>query len=216
MKKGEMEFRTSSTSLACVKWMDNKSVFLLSNFHDPSETSDVNRRQKDGTNAVIFAPVMVKDYNMHMGYVDKADMLKSYYEIDRKSKKWWHRIFWHFVDVCVTNAFIIYKEKKYDSLTLKKFRLQIVDALLRATIPVKQGRKSLPTPPTSHKANVSAEKRLAPGPHLPIALPQTRRHRCALCSTDKNEKRTRWSCKFCEVPLYLCTEKNCFLKFHSK
>nr|CAI5854380.1 unnamed protein product [Callosobruchus analis] len=28
-----------------------------------------------------------------MGYVDKFDMLKSSYEVDRKSHKSWHRIF---------------------------------------------------------------------------------------------------------------------------
>lgn len=87
MKRGDMDYRSSSTGLAWVKWMDNKLVFLLSNFHDPTETSKVSRRLRDGTNEEVACPVMVKDYNTHMGYVDKADMLKSYYEIDRKSKK---------------------------------------------------------------------------------------------------------------------------------
>jgi len=33
----------------------------------------------------------VKDYNENMGFVDKADMLKALYEVNRKSRKWWHR-----------------------------------------------------------------------------------------------------------------------------
>jgi len=47
---------------------------------------------------------------IHIGYVDKADMLKSIYEINRKNKKWWPRIFWYFIDITVNNSFIIYKQ----------------------------------------------------------------------------------------------------------
>jgi hypothetical protein len=65
----------------------------------------------------------VKDYNENMGFVDKADMLKALYEVNRKSRKWWHRIFWYFLDVTVVNAFIIYREQTNDmKKTLMKFR----------------------------------------------------------------------------------------------
>ncbi|XP_051170470.1 piggyBac transposable element-derived protein 4-like [Leptopilina boulardi] len=92
MKTGDSEFRSSSSGIGWVKWKDNRAVYALSNFHDPSKVSDVNRKNKDGSINVISCPNMIKDYNQHMGYVDKSDMLKSLYEIDRKSKKWWHRI----------------------------------------------------------------------------------------------------------------------------
>ena len=39
-----------------------------------------------------------------MGYVDKADMLKSLYVLDRKSKNWWHRIVFYFLDVALVNS----------------------------------------------------------------------------------------------------------------
>lgn len=66
-----------------------------------------------------------------MGCVDKADMLKSTYELNRKSKKWWHRIFWHFLDVTIVNSFIIYKQQKPDSqMHLKEFRLTFADELI--------------------------------------------------------------------------------------
>jgi len=37
--------------------------------------------------------MVVADYNKDMGGVDKADMLRSIYDLDRKSRKWWHRLF---------------------------------------------------------------------------------------------------------------------------
>ena len=66
-----------------------------------------------------------------MGCVDKADMLKSYYEINRKSKKWWQRIFWHFVDITLVNSFIIYLQLFLEkNMKLKDFRLSVVDSLI--------------------------------------------------------------------------------------
>ena len=52
---------------------------------------------------------MAKDYNGYMGCVDKSDQMKSFYEITRKRKKWWHRLLWHFIDVNLVNSFLIFK-----------------------------------------------------------------------------------------------------------
>lgn len=46
MKTGDFEFQTSTNGLTWIKWKDKKPVYFLSNYHDPSEMSTVNRRQK--------------------------------------------------------------------------------------------------------------------------------------------------------------------------
>jgi hypothetical protein len=97
------------------------------------DVMSVGRRNKDGTREEITCPKLVKDYNENMGFVDKADMLKALYEVNRKSQKWWHRIFWYFLDVTVVNAFIIYREQRNDmKKTLIKFRLSLVTGLISA------------------------------------------------------------------------------------
>lgn len=93
MQREEYDFRMSSTGLTWFKWIDKKPIYFLSNFHDPSVMTTVNRKQKDGTLTEVNCPSVVRDYNKHMGYVDKSDMLKSVYEINRKSKKCWYKIF---------------------------------------------------------------------------------------------------------------------------
>lgn len=120
-----------STSISWVKWKDNRSIKFLSNYHDPDHISNCSRKAKDGTSKVLKCPQLVNDYNKHMGYVDFADMMKSYYEISRKSHKWWHRIFFHFLDVAVTNSYILYEQNKQEKrLTLKEFRLDVVAGLV--------------------------------------------------------------------------------------
>jgi hypothetical protein len=67
--------------------MDKKGILFLSNYHNPEEVHSVDRRQRYGTLEAIPCPSVVKSYNIHMGYVDRFDMLKSCYEIDRKTHK---------------------------------------------------------------------------------------------------------------------------------
>lgn len=87
-------YEPNITGIVTMKWKDNKGIHFLSNFYDPpTQESHVNRKQKDGTSQTIICPQLVKDYNAHMGYVDKADMLMTLYKINRKSKRWYMRIF---------------------------------------------------------------------------------------------------------------------------
>ena len=131
MTPGDSAFRTSYKEVRWLKWIDKKPVNFLSNYHDPSVVSDGHRRQQDGTLKTVTIPQISKDYNNHMVFVDKADMLKSYYEISRESKKWWQRILWNFVDVTLENSFVIYKQLfPSDTMLLKDFRLSVVDHLV--------------------------------------------------------------------------------------
>lgn len=84
------------------------------------------------------------DYNKHMTYIDKIDKLKSLYMFNRKSKKWWHRILWHFISVILTNVFIIYQElgnkKIIDS---EEFYISYCKySLVGGVIPTEKGRKA--------------------------------------------------------------------------
>lgn len=53
----------------------NRTIQFLSNYHNPDHITTCNRKAKDRSKIVINCPQAVKDYNQHMGYVDKADML---------------------------------------------------------------------------------------------------------------------------------------------
>lgn len=47
----------------------------------------INRKEKDGTTQEVICSEILKSFNQHVGYVDKLDMLKYLYEIDRNSKR---------------------------------------------------------------------------------------------------------------------------------
>ncbi|XP_046663052.1 piggyBac transposable element-derived protein 4-like [Homalodisca vitripennis] len=158
MNQGEHDFMSTMTGIVAVEWKDKRGIYFLSNYHNPNEVTTVNRKQANGEIVAVPCPILVKDYNAHMGYVDKADMLKSTYSIDRKSKKWWHRIFWHFLDTTIVNSFIIFSMLSQGKpLTLKEFRRSVSKALLGVPRGETRGRRSSSTPINNYKPKVPQE-----------------------------------------------------------
>lgn len=93
MKRGDCQIFTSDTRIIAFKWRDKRSVYLFSNYHNPGEMSQVDRKNRDGSVEGVPCPTALIDYNKNMNFVDKFDQNLNVYKIDRKSKKWWHRIF---------------------------------------------------------------------------------------------------------------------------
>lgn len=151
-----------------------------------------------------------------MGYVDKFDQLKALYEIDRKSKKRWHRIFFHFLDVTVINSYILHKMLTDAEInTVKQFRLNLVYSLCemgKSETPSLKRRLSLNTQDDTprYKIRVSDEKRFSNVEHIPM---KGTRRRCAYCSTTEKPRRSRYMCKTCNVGLcFFQGDATCFEK----
>lgn len=216
MERGQSDFRVSKDGLVYLKWKDRKGVLFISNHDDPINVATVSRRNKHGTLEEIPCPKLVKDYNANMGFVDKMDMLKSIYEVDRKSKKWWHRIFWYFLDVSLINSYILFKQRSDgNTLSLKTFRLSVALGLIGAKPDLpKKGRKQGNIEPLSNfKPTVPLEVRFDKCAHMPV---HGKPRRCAHCSTRKEPHKSSWSCSTCNVGLCLNDKKNCFAPFHEK
>lgn len=207
MTRGQFIHRSTVTGISAVKWMDRKIVYILSNFHNPENVVNVQRRSKDGSREAVPCPVQVSEYNKHMGYADKADMMKSSYEIDRKSKKWWHRIFFHFCDVVVINSHVIFSSlsgvANGKCLTSKQFRFHLASDLIG---PVKKNKT------INYRKYDSMPNHRFAAVHLPV---HGNSRRCAQCSTKAKPHRSKWACAHCDVALCLGDKKNCFQLYHT-
>lgn len=101
------------------------SNYIGSNYHG-NEITSVDRTMKDGSRLSISCPNPIKDNNKYMGGVDHADRLRALYNVDRKSKKWWLRIFWGLLDITFVNAYVIYCqmfEKRMYLISVDQFPL---------------------------------------------------------------------------------------------
>lgn len=227
LKRGQYDYRVSDNQMVSyMKWKDKRSVFILTNFHDPRNKVHVTRTEKTGEKVEVPCPLALKDYNENMNFVDKFDQLKGSYAIDRKSKKWWHRIFFHFLDCTVVNAFIIYKDLQkdpnscLDELCLKDFRRHVYQDMLAPAYVSNKRRlsrsSSKPNSPTcsfikKHKPEVPRAIRVSLANHQPV---RGTSRRCSVCSTKDMPVRTVWSCRICKVPLCYREGKTCFNDHH--
>ncbi|CAK6978168.1 unnamed protein product%2C partial [Scomber scombrus] len=81
------------TTLHVVKWYDNRSVTLLSDYIGASPVKEVERwDRKQKVNIKVPCPAVVKEYNKNMGGVDLLDSLIALYRNKIRSKKWFHRL----------------------------------------------------------------------------------------------------------------------------
>ena len=69
-----------------------------------------------------------------MGGVDKADMLCSVQGLSRKSKKWWHRIFFGIVDRTIVNAQIAFSKIEGKSVSVLDYRRAVAKLALHVQL----------------------------------------------------------------------------------
>ena len=104
LEKGQSMYIINDDMVA-VHWKDKRDVFLLSSFHENSETI-IHRYSED-----ISKPDMIIAYNNSMVAVDRCDQLMSYYSLDRKSRKWWVRVFFRLMEMSIVNAYSLFLMK---------------------------------------------------------------------------------------------------------
>ena len=125
----------------CTVRKDTKHVSFLSNVHSSHGNCTISRKLRRGESAILPCPPCAVDYNKNMGAADWHDQLVRNYAIDRKSMRWWVRMFVNFLDTIMVNAYIIYKEnfkimnmpapvKSSKPLELDKFMSGVIHKLI--------------------------------------------------------------------------------------
>lgn len=92
-----------------VKWYDKRGVTLLSNFAALEPQSTIKRWDSEAKQyKAIACPSVVMIYTKFMGGIDLLDSLFALYRISLKSKKWHHKLLWHFLDMMLIQAWLLY------------------------------------------------------------------------------------------------------------
>ena len=107
--RGSYDYRVDLNSpIIILKWCDNSVVRLVSEFVGLNPVEAISRwSKKDKCEKDIPCPDIVKDYNKCMGGVDLADMPIAIYRISIKTNRWCIRLFWHLIDMCEVNAWLL-------------------------------------------------------------------------------------------------------------
>lgn len=224
--RGSYDYRVANEDqLAIVKWVDNKTVTLVSSCVAVNPMGEVKRYSKEQKRQIsVSCPRIVTEYNTHMGGVDLADMMIALYRTPTKSHRWYLSIFWQLIDIALNNAWLLHRrdvaaleEKKVKP---KVFRMDVAKALI---YPVRETRGR---PSKGNEDNVPPTKVIkqpkVPRPvedmrydmidHFPVLM---EKGRCRLCPNGQ----TSITCGKCKVRLCIVTgqnARNCFSAFHSQ
>lgn len=235
MKKKGRGFSDSVVShdgkVVIVKWQDNKSVHLASNFVGIGQTDTAKRWDKKQKKHVdVTRPEIVALYNGGMGGVDLLDQLISYYRVFIKSRKWPLRVIFHFMDFAVCASWIEYRKDclaadvpKNRIMDLLKFRMELADCLLKTGNTVRttkrgppRSKSQNPSPPprkltNSNEVRPYKDVRFDGVDHLPEHDQNAWPTRC---KNTNCSGRTFFQCIKCKVHLCITKDRNCFSDFH--
>ena len=169
---------------------------------------------------------VVHVYNRHMGGVDLLDSLIGLYRTKIRSRKWYHRVFFHLMDLTVVNAWLLYRrcsQANGKQLTLHDFKADVAEGLCKQgkhepkSRAVKRGR-----PSSSREDDVTVKRRkpgLAPHPCSDVRhdgvghWPEWRQVR-AMCRFEGCKCVSRVVCTKCRVSLCHNPKKDCFFAYH--
>ena len=211
-------------------WVDNKPVYFLSTIHRPEHDPDTKEdcksvKRRGGNGGVdVPCPPLLHQYNTGMGGVDFNDRQRKYYNLGRRSYRWYRRIFFYLLEVTIHNSYILSKKvnKKCEPLD---FRLNLVTQLIGDTRADRNvGRPRSIDVPRLDKVGI----------HLPMILESSLV--CKVCSRVSSENykkkykdvpknirpkmpyisRSQIVCEECQVALCLSQNRNCFKVWHSK
>ena len=194
--------------MLAIRWVDRKPVLMLSTVHE-GKIVEMDKRKR-GTEENVKKPDAILDYNINMRLVDKCDMQIGEIDCVRKSVKWYKKVFFHLMDMCVLNAYNLYLVKTGKRPSLRIFSQNVIKQLLarHATIPTPRQRHVPPSTPGRMLFQDAFNR------HRLEELPGRQRRRCQVCfATKKVEKRSYYRCAGCDVGL--CPAP-CFTDYHTK
>lgn len=121
--------------MAAIHWQDTKGVSFLSTAADPYVTGGITCRRNSGDKHydVPTSPIQIM-YSRYMRGVDVSDQLRVSYSTQKRTMKWWHRVFFFLFDTTLTNAYLLYRDyyqrKEEKAMEHHDFQMSIAYALM--------------------------------------------------------------------------------------
>ena len=88
-----------------IKWKDIRDVFFLTAHGDVLVESPLSRVVHH-----IIKPDAVLDHNKYKTGVDRSGQMLSYYSFERKTVKWWMKLFFRLFGLVVVYSHILHNE----------------------------------------------------------------------------------------------------------
>ena len=226
----EIEMQSNGICFRVVKWFDNRSVVFLTNVMSARPIGQIRRWDKKKREHInIQCPSVVRTYNLFMGGVDLMNSLIGLYRNKIRSKKYYHRLLFHFLDMTVVNCWILYRRDCKDfgvppknEMALFEFKQRIAECLVKegkCAEPKKVGRPSSSSIEADHLSKKRKGHATNPIPQKNIRLDSTghwplAKERRGRCKKPGCKASPVFFCNKCNLYLCINAKNNCFYDFH--
>jgi len=182
---------------------------MLSTFHEPimvpsGKVHSATKQQK-------IKSLRVKEYNENRCVVDRYDIQISFSECIHRSVKWYKKFFYHFVDLTIYKAYVLYKLKKNVDLRLATYQLEIIREIIEKY--GSQVRSSIGRSPSSSPLRLITRNFAS---RIESTVIQVNPRKCHVCANtvrrSKSRRDTSYECIECDVGLCLT---DCFEDYHT-
>ena len=165
----------------------------------------IKRRIKDQVSGFsevvnVTIPEAVEGYNTYMGGVDKTDQFICYNRILRKTVRYWKTMFYHLLEIIVTNSSILYNWNRMTAGMKRVSQTQFRDTIVQQII--------------SRYGNPVVARESFTISHGSIYNDEHSKKRCALCRIQ-NTIRQCHDCHY-QPPLCQIRERDCHSIWHSE
>lgn len=184
------------------KWKDKREVLYISTQFENEMVTCANRFGVE-----TQKPLPIVQYNAHMKGTDRHDQLLSYYPFEKKSLRWYKKIFVHILHMILINSHLLFNmhsvEDGRKKMSLYNFRLMVIEELLPAK----------PAAEVLSPGNRRPEHKLVKNDETcPKGF--TKRKTCRVCYKEgRKYKQSIFICSACPGKPGLCAVE-CFTKFH--
>lgn len=214
MKKGDIISQRQNDILV-VSWKDKRVVHMLSTHGKGSKSHVTDVPNKWPNLPPVPKPDIIIDYTKHMGAVDRSDHFISSYEFMRRTKKWYRKMFFWLLEVCLVNSYLLYKEVQIANhskpLSHLEFRKSLVGDLVANYMKAPQTTRRRGRP---SQGQGPVEERLNGKPHF-LSKREKGSARCVVCLKRGLRKETIYHCKTCGAKPALHPDL-CFELYHTQ
>ena len=99
-KKGDSKAMSYLNDISIEKVFDRKAVTLTVYNSKNTDTSKKHFQTKE----TIQKPLVMMKYNKCMGGIDANDQLLKYSHFSKQTIKWWKKVFFRMLNICMVNA----------------------------------------------------------------------------------------------------------------
>lgn len=191
LKRGEIVAKYAQ-GIMIGKWRDKREVLYISTEFE-NEIVNVQNKRKE----IISKPLPLVNYNKYMSGIDRHDQMLSYYLSERKTLRWYKKLFMHIIEIMLINSHALYNKYSGEKMPLYEFRLSVIKALLPCIEEHRQ--KENPDVHVMFKRVSTGTKRI-------------QRRRCKSCANEGKRTETLYECRDCPENTGYCL--NCCIIYH--